>query len=195
MKVWLFYRKPVYGTTDVLSLYAFTNSERTADGFRAQRDACKFVIKEENFSKKEFEILSMDRHDLLLKEQAFRTKMPGSCNLEIPVKIFCTYQEENQVHIKGEDMILKEIGKHLPDPKIIAPEYLPALENLLYIRFYGFLKNQKYGFDDNYYNPYFTNFNPDEIIYDDLRHSYRIDELCAFLLLHGSTFKDPSKLF
>lgn len=189
MKVHLLFKRPEAGDVNIMQLYAYSPHKSDVEEFLSMRDPDKFIYRKLSLTKSEYKTFDNERHEHLLHRQKFRTKLGDSCHLSHQAEILCTYEEENQVFIKGENVILQELSRHLPNPKVFNPEFLPALDTLLYIKFYGFFKHGNHNFDVDYYEPYFSSYAVSDILYEDVHTSYELDQVSVFLLLHGWTFK------
>ena len=190
MKVHIFLKKPLFGEYNKLKLYAFTDDKKLASEFTMLRDMNRFVYIKESMTKEEFKKYDNENHDYRLYVKSFRTKFEGSCNLVHPVKVICTGVEETSTLIRGENVILQELSKYVFDTQCINPKYLKSLERLLFIRMYGFFNRDDSKYDYEYYEPYFSPYMLNDIILEDLKTGYSLDELSMFLLLHRDTFSN-----
>lgn len=194
MMTYLFYYKEK--GFDTYRFYAFTDDKKLAQEFQNQRDMKKFRYVKEKMPKEDFLILESKYGKLKLTEGHFYTRDPNNFGKRKPIKVLCTFYEEETV-IKKQDDILKELAPFLFDTRAFKDEYLKALGILVYLQFYGFFKIKYIENADSWYQPYYNSYGPVEgLIIEETHNRFEYDDLNIFLKFFGNTFnidKEGSK--
>lgn len=189
MTVWMFYLR--HKGFDTTSLYAYTNDKKIAKEFRSQRSEERIImIKRQNFSKDEWNVLNTQRPSLRIIEGHLYTRGPLYGSRQ-QVSVLCTAREE-ETAILHADKIWEEESRFLFDARAFKQEYLVALEKLLYMKLYCFYIIKRVQNADYFYEPYYSNFEHEDcFIYEEFKDDLcNYDELRVFLRMFKDTFTE-----
>lgn len=189
MNLYVFYYKDP-GFDDSVRLYAYTEDKDLMKRFKEERNMDRFLFKKiEDVTKSEYKKFQADHGREKLHIGTFYTRDRITYENRVPVKVLCTYGEEEEVFMRAEH-VWGELSKYLFDARIFNDEIITALGKLLFMKFYGFyfIRNTKYA--DYFYKPYLSSIeDEDGFIINDFAHEYVYDDLRLFLKFNKNTFK------
>lgn len=147
-------------------LYGLTNKKSIIKLFEKQRSSKFYTIKVSEMSDKEAFVIMDNCKSQLLTTTKFHSKYSN-------IDIVCTRQEEADIVLHSQDIVMKEIRKHMMNPNLFKKSLLSDMKELDYLYFYKF------------FNPLFR-YKESMIINNDLMD---IDELDLFIFKYGWSLK------
>ena len=177
MKIYAIYRTDLGESV----LYAVTDNKSLVDEFMSIRDSKRFMVGTTKTSKYNGLKFLDDHSYLILTRTSFKTNGDFGIN---SVDMVVTRAEEEIVLLKGEEILIEELSKHMIDGEIFNIELQRELYNLEYFKIFKFMHC-----DMHTNMPYYSGI--PEIEAD--MYSLRCDELMIFIHKFGWTIC-PKKL-
>lgn len=140
----------IYYRTDLEEsvLYAVSDDKILVDEFMTIRDRKKFMVGVCKTPKHNALKFMDDHAGMILTRTNFKTN--GDFGIS-SVEMVVTRSEEENVLLRGDEMLIDELSKHVLDGEIFTIEFQKALNDLDYFKVYKY-KNYKNDLDVPYYS-------------------------------------------
>ena len=194
MKIYMFYFKDTNETRSLEPiLYAYTNSKEYAERFREFRNMDKFKEVIRNISKYEYVDFSRSYSNQQLTKTQFITKNRDFGNKKTKVEIVCTWEEEKNTILSGDDFIFSLFKDVIFNPSLLSTDIQGMLYKMGFFTMYQYLYQRMYIFEPLEGPEYSGVFFKDSIS-GDFPHEYnkgdfQIDQLEVFLHLYAGTIE------
>jgi hypothetical protein len=145
MKIYLFYFRDKNDKRNLEPiLYAYTNDEELAEGFRNFRDMKKFLETERDLSKDQYKDFQRTYPSNQLTLSELDTKDPDNIDKKIKIPMILTWQEEKSVLLKGEETYSTFFQKCIFNPYMFDLKIQKSLYQLGFFSIYQWLYSNMY---------------------------------------------------
>ena len=192
MKIYLFYFKG--NNLETPHLYAFTNNEEYYERFKESRNMGKFKIVKRNISKREFMEFASKAPSQQLTKTELKTKNKYFPTKADKVEIVCTWGEEKQIIVDGDEGVYLICKDKIFNPSILSMKMKKDLYKLGFFTIYQYLYQCQYIYEplegEEYSGIFFR-----DALYGDFIHevqnpqNIKPDQLELFMYLFGGTIE------